>query len=484
MGTVREKANFILFLVWKMSDSHTKISKVKLSPSMDALVQKSKALYKEKLAYFCQTHKPPAVIAAAPGRVNLIGEHTDYNNGYVLPMALDRSTVVYGTGFVHTGKGSGATTIRLRMVTSANEGDKELGDVVEERKLAFGTMKPPPPPDADSPPSARSWTNYVVGVVVQYMPDLPAEGCALDLAMAFASDVPVGAGLSSSASIEVATATFLEHFLRDFAFSSAEEPNTPREVERAIRCQRAENEWAHSPCGVMDQIASSAAQKGSFMLVDCQSLEITQVPWKENVDQPVVLITDSKITHSISADNEYGKRRRECNEALDAMQQVPLYHVLSLRDATVQDCKDAEEKMGDPTIYKRAMHVVSENKRTLECKTALKIGIWERVGDLLNAGHASLRDDFEVSCPEVDFLVDVAQKQEGVFGSRMTGGGFGGCTVTLVKKDKVDEVIAALKAGYKETHNKDCECFTTVPSEGARVLGIDMDCKQESDFYK
>lgn len=449
-----------------------KMSKADLSPQMDALVQKAKKLYQDKLAYFAQTHKPPAFIVAAPGRVNLIGEHTDYNNGFVLPTAIPHSTVVYGTGFIHTGKGSGVSTIRLRMISDKQT---EEPNVVEERKLSVGALTPPDELES------KSWTNYVLGVIANYMPDLPSEGCALDLAMAFASDVPTGAGLSSSASLEVATAVFLECFMHDMAFSavekSADEP-LDKDCERAIRCQRAENEWAHSPCGIMDQYTASAAVEGHCMLLDCQTFQVTQIPYKEAEDQPAILICDSKIEHEI-ADSEYGKRRHECSDAVLAMQQVPLYHVLSLRDANLKDCEDAKEPMGN-VIYKRAKHVVTENRRTQECKTALKLGVWDRVGELMNASHASLRDDFEVSCQEVDYLVEFAQKHEGVYGSRMTGGGFGGCTVTLVKKDKVEELIEGLKKGYKELYEKDCDCYVLEkPAPGARVLAIDMNCKVE-----
>lgn len=449
-----------------MSDQiYPKIDKANLSPDLEAVVLKAKDLYKEKLAYFAQTHKPPAFIVAAPGRVNLIGDHTDYNNGFCLPLAIDFCCVAYGTGIMHTGKGKGATNIRIRMVS-----DRQTdAQIIEERKLVLGDVAPPD----DTAPS--SWTNYVLGVIAQYLPDLPPEGCAMDLAVAFSSNVPVGAGLSSSASLEVATAVFLECFMHDMAFSSARD--IEKGIERAIRCQRAENEWAHVPCGVMDQYASSVAQKDTLMLIDCQTLEYQSVPMKMDDETPVILICNSNVEHS-NADSEYGTRRRECQDALEAMQQVPLYHVLSLRDANLGDCDAAKAKMDDK-IYGRAKHVVTENKRVTECKMAVKLGLWERAGDLMNNSHASLRDDYECSCEEVDYLVDLAQKFDGVFGSRMTGGGFGGCTVTLVKKEVVDDLISALKAGYKEKYEKDCDCFVTLPAQGARVLAIDMDIKQE-----
>lgn len=449
-----------------------KVAKANLKPEVLKLVETAKTLYQEKLAYFVQNHKPPAFVVGAPGRVNLIGEHTDYTGGYVLPLAIDRWTIVYGTGHLHTGKGNAPTTVRLRMVS-----DKALDDLVEERRLSADVR----PPDEVEP---RSWVTYVVGTVAQYLPDLPHEGCSLDLAMAFASEVPLGAGLSSSASLEVATATFVECFMHDMAFSSLpkEEPMEPA-VARALRCQKAENDWAYSPCGIMDQLVSSAAQDGMLLLIDCRSLELSHVQLKKDpTEKPMILVTNSKVSHSI-ADGEYGVRRGQCNDALEAMQQVPLYHVMSLRDATLQDVETAKSIMDDVT-YRRAKHVVTENTRTKECKTALKLGVWDRVGELMNGSHASLRDDFEVSCEEIDFLVDAAQNHAGVFGSRITGGGFGGCTVTLVKEDNVKDLIEALKRSYKERFDKDCDCFVTHPGPGATVMAIDMDCIPESDFYK
>jgi len=448
-----------------------KIADADLSPDVRALVEKARKLYIDKLAYFVQNHKPPAFVVSAPGRVNLIGEHTDYTGGFVMPLAIDYSTVIYGTGFLHTGKGAGPTTIRLRMVSDKSPNP----DLVEERRL----MPDQCPPDENE---QRTWVNYVVGVVMQYMPDLPREGAVVDLAFATASNVPLGSGLSSSASLEVAVAIFLECFMHDMAYSS--NPDCEKEKERALRCQKAENEWAYSPCGIMDQLASSAAKEGHLTMIDCRSLGITLVPMKEGgtEEDPVIFIANSKVEHSIG-DGEYGLRRMQCNEALEGMQQVPLYHVLTLRDATLQDVKDAEEKMSE-VAYHRAKHVVTENQRTKEAKIALKMGVWDRVGQLMNESHESLRDDFEVSCEEVDFLVDLAQKYEGVYGSRMTGGGFGGCTVTLVKKSAVEGLKEHLKEEYKAKFNKDPDCFVTHPGPGARVLAIDKDCHAESDFYK
>eukprot|EP00977_Amphora_coffeiformis_P001983 scaffold375_cov157-Amphora_coffeaeformis.AAC.3 len=446
-----------------------KIQKANLSPELQALVKRAKKLYVDKLAYFAQNQKPPAFIVAAPGRVNVIGEHTDYTGGFVMPMAIDKHTVVYGTGTMHSGKGSAPTVIRIRCTS-----DHAPTDIVEERRLT-GYFAPP---DESEP---RTWVNYVLGVVAQYMPDLPPAGYHLDLVFAVAGDIPLGGGLSSSAALEVAVATFTEIFMHDLVFSSAPE-GANQAVERALRCQKGENEWAHSPCGVMDQMISSAGEEGNLLLINCSDLSLTQVPWKETPEDAVILVTDSKIAHDIG-DSAYGERRAQCNEALQAMQSVPLYHVLNLSDANLQDCKDAKEKMSE-IAFKRATHVVTENQRTKEAKIAARLGTWERLGELMNASHASLKDDFEVSCDELDFLVDKAQAFDGVYGSRMTGGGFGGCTVTLVQRKAVDGLMKHLKEEYKAKFDKECDCFISKPGPGARVLAIDMDCKQESDFFK
>jgi len=439
------------------------LAKADLPEDHRKLVDTAKQLYQERLAYFAQTHKAPAYIAAAPGRVNLIGEHTDYQDGFVLPFALQEYlTVCYGTGFLHTGKSTGSTTVRIRMVSDR----AATPELIEERRLS-GDITPPDETEG------VSWVNYVVGVIVQYLPDIPKEGCVLDLAMAFASNVPLGAGLSSSAALEVATACFLECFLHDgMAYSSADDA-VPQSTTRALRCQTAENVWAYSPCGIMDQFVVSCAEPDSLMLLDCRSLEVKHIPIKKGTeDQPVMLITNSCVEHSI-ADSAYGQRRKECSDAQGALQAVPLYHVEALRDATIQDVETAlEKKKLDDVLYKRAHHVVSENTRTKECCTAVKLGLWDKVGELMNASHKSLKEDFEVSCEELDILVDIAVGQPGVFGSRMTGGGFGGCTVTLVKEENVEGLVEALKAGYKEKTGKDCQCFVTHPGGGARVLAI------------
>lgn len=459
-----------------------KLGKAHLDEATQGLVKQAKELYQKELLPFCANHKPPAYVCQAPGRVNLIGEHVDYTGGVVLPMAIQYSTVVYGTGFLHTGKGTGATSVRLRLVTDAavdnnnNNSSDGANIIVQERRLV-GDYKPPSEGTAET-----TWVDYVVGVVAQYLRDLPKEGCVLDLAMAFSSNLPLGSGLSSSASLEVAVATLLECYLKDMCYSTSitDSSGVVEDTinEKALRCQRAEHEWAFSPCGIMDQLVCSGAQEGALLLIDCRDLTRTSIVMKNDPENdPVVVITNSGVQHSIAA-GEYGERRHQCDVALEALQEVPLYHVTTLRDANKKDVDAARDKMDD-TIYKRVSHVVSENVRTLECKVALKMGIWDRVGELMNASHDSLRDDFEVSCEEVDFLVETARATEGVYGSRMTGGGFGGCTVTLVPRRYVEALKENLVSKYQEKYDQTPDVFVTEPASGARVLAIDMDYKSK-----
>jgi galactokinase len=504
-----------------------------LSSTQRELISKAKTLYQERLAYFAQTHQPPAYVCAAPGRVNIIGEHVDYQNGFVLPMCLDDQyqTICYGTGVLHTTnttQGSTApTSIRLRLVSD----QANVPEMIEERRFSTDTVTPPPPTkkrhdettnveededvEDESTSSSSKWVNYVVGVIVQYLPDIPTTGCVLDLAMAYTSTIPISAGLSSSAALEVVTALFIECILHDgMAFSSSSDTTTTSNtnsndisVTRALRCQKAEHTWAHSPCGIMDQYvvsctAADTAVPAEVMLIDCRSLTYTPIRLfkktssssnhneDEDEDTPLFLITNSMVPHDISNDSQYGLRRTECQDAVRVLQSIPsLNHTIeTLRDANMEDLHQglATNKFKDTNdiLYKRAHHVISEIARTTDCAEALQHGLWDKVGCLMNASHTSLRDDYNVSCSEVDLLVDMTQQLNGVYGSRMTGGGFGGCTVTLVRPNYVQSVMESLQRQYYEQTGLQCQCFMTQPGCGAKVLAIDMDCKPESDFFK
>ncbi|KAI2493785.1 Galactokinase galactose-binding signature [Fragilaria crotonensis] len=388
-----------------------------LSPALQKLVEEARGLYIQ--SYGSSTEN---FCTVAPGRVNLIGEHTDYTGGFVLPLAIDYGTVVYGSGAILEDESTRTSEIEL---ISGMAPDK-----VEKLTIDADTK----PPSADE---HNHWTNYVLGVVAQYLPDLP-QGTSFSIKIAIAGNVPLGGGLSSSASLEVATARFLECILGDSAFSSSTDKLAAK--VRALRCQKAENVWCHSPCGIMDQYVSSAASEGALLLIDCTSFEYQKV----HVKQPssvVLVVTNSNVKHDI-AGGEY------------------------------PDVLAAEADM-DEISFRRARHVVTENARTLAAKDALEDGDWALLGSLMNDSHTSMRDDYEVSCSEIDVLVDLAQTFSGVYGSRLTGGGFGGCTVTLVEKESAPALMEYLKKEYKVQTGTDCDCFETSPGPGARLLGTD-----------
>lgn len=415
----------------------------KLSPDLRMLVQDSRDLYLKSFGSSAENY-----CTVAPGRVNLIGEHTDYTGGFVLPLAIDYSTVVYGSGTIL----EGATISTIEMVS------RLAPDEIEKLMIDANTE----PPSEKS----KSWTNYVLGVVAQYLPDLP-EGSSLSIKIAIAGNVPLGGGLSSSASLEVATASFLECILGDYSYSSSSDKVAAK--VRALRCQKAENVWCHSPCGIMDQYVSSAASKGSLLLIDCTSFEYQEVHMKQP-SSVVLVVTDSRVSHSI-AGGEYPIRVAQCKTATAALQQDNP-DIQTLRNATLEDVFAAKSKMDDIS-YRRAHHVVTENARTVTAKGALEIGDWKQLGCLMNESHISMRDDYEVSCEEIDFLVDLAQNFDGAYGSRLTGGGFGGCTVTLVEKGRVQALKDHLIEKYREQYGIDCKCFETAAGPGTRVLGTD-----------
>lgn len=445
-----------------------------LSPSMKTLVDTSKELYQKKLWPSASsgdnsTSSGNAWITTAPGRVNLIGEHTDYTQGYVFPLAIEYSSVVYGTSYlsvVEKGDSTEPTKAHLKFASCKSP------DKVEDVTIDATTQ---PPPKEENP----SWTWYVAGTVAEYLKDLPPTGATLTLTFAVAGDVPLGSGLSSSASLEVAVALFVECALGDYAFEGEETDSStvlvPAKV-RAVRCQRAENRWCHSPCGIMDQYISSAAssdEPGTLLCIDCRSNDFEIVKMKQDVLNPAVLvIANSAVTHSIGG-GEYPKRVQQCKEATAALQKVVGGdRIKALRDATFEDVLQCEKEMED-VIYRRARHVVTENARVLATKKALEKGDWKIVGQQMGLSHLSMRDDYEVSCEEVDILVELAQKYEGVYGSRLTGGGFGGCTVTLVAKEHAEGLMQHLRKEYKIKTGKDCLPFETVPAPGARLLAVD-----------
>lgn len=397
----------------------------------------------------------PTYISTAPGRVNLIGEHTDYTGGYVFPLAIGYSTVCYGRGSI--------------VKTSTNQKCRTVSTHDPTTIVEFDAL-----PSAN-PSETNKWANYVQGVVLQYLGDLKEDEMFV-FDMSIAGDLPFGSGLSSSASLEVATAVFLESILKGNGVNVASmTTEKERKMERALRCQRAENVFCNVPCGIMDQCVSSAGCEGKVLLIDCRSLEIREVSMgSANVDaesKPVLVITNSNVKHSLG-DGEYPVRVKQCKEATEILSKFNS-SVESLRDATLEDITGASANGSlEGILLQRARHVVSENKRTIDTSEALEQGDWARVGRLMNESHASMKDDYEVSCEEIDILVDLAQQFEGVYGSRLTGGGFGGCTVTLVREDRSQQLMDYLKQQYKERTDAECVCFETSPGEGARSINL------------
>ena len=308
-----------------------------------------------------------------------------------------------------------------------------------------------------------SWVNYVAvvsfsfnyaqGVVYEFITRFDKKEVGFD--MAIASDVPIGSGLSSSGALEVSVSVFLEQIL-NVALSPE---------DRALLCQAAEHNFPRMPCGVMDQFISSCAVKGSLLLIDCRANKGELVP----MDDPSVsiIVCNSNKKHQLTG-SEYPDRVKQCKEAV-ALLQTRYPEVRALRDATVEQVEAMKEAMGD-VVYRRALHVVSECQRCLECKEALEKKDYEKVGQLLYQSHASLRDNFEVSTPEIDILVEIALEQEGVYGARITGGGFGGCVVCFVKSEKAEAVMKTMEEEYKKKTGIQCDAFITKPEQGARVM--------------
>ncbi len=389
----------------------------------DNLLKETKKLFVEKYG------SDPEVIAVAPGRVNLIGEHTDYNGGFVFPMAIERCTII----------AAASSDSPNALIYSHNVGETATfilsGDVQPSEKV--------------------EWKSYVQGAISLSI----KKGAGVKgFKAVINSNVPLGGGLSSSASLEIAVSTLMEK-LGNVTFDK---------VEKALLCQQVEHVYAKMACGVMDQFISALAQKDYAMLLDCRTREPKMIPM---LDPSVsVLITNSNVKHQLSG-SEYPERRASCEEAARRLG-VPL-----LRDVTMETLLLNKDKLIDDVngdrLFKRAFHVVGEDVRTLKMADALVQGDWKTVGEQMYASHDSLRDDYEVSCPEIDVLVEIARSigmEGGVIGSRITGGGFGGCTVSLVKTDKIDEITRKYQEEYRKRTGIEATIFSTRPADGARIL--------------
>jgi galactokinase len=359
----------------------------------------------------------------APARVNLLGEHTDYTGGLVLPMAIPFVT---------------QATITAR--------EDSLYSFTSELFPETLTL------DRDDRSPARGiWTDYPAGVLRQ-LQLRGIEPPSFDLHLE--GNVPFGAGVSSSASVEVASAMAM--------LALAGVRLTIEEI--AVLSRRAENEYVHSPCGIMDQFVITAAKAGHALLLDTRSLTYEHLPMnKGRLAETQIVVCNSMVKHSV-ATGEYGIRRRESEEGQAML--VKKFGVRDLGDTTLQQLEAAKTEMSDEA-FRRCRHIISDNARVREAKQAMFEGDPVAFGKLILAGHVSERDDFECSCEEVDFLVETAISLPGCFGARLTGGGFGGCTVNLVERTQSDAFTIALKAAYKERFGIAAETYICDAVDGA-----------------
>ena len=365
----------------------------------------------------------------SPGRVNLIGEHTDYNGGHVFPCAL--TIVTYGAA-----KKRNDNKIHFYSMNLDNFGVIEV--TLED--LSYH--------------AEYNWANYPLGVVWAFT----EKGYTLDTGfdMVIWGNIPNGSGLSSSASLEVLTGVILRDLYNI---------DTLTMTDLALIGQYSENNFNGCNCGIMDQFAVAMGKADNAIFLDTSTLNFEYAPVK--LKDAKIIITNSKVKHSL-VDSAYNTRRQECADALAALQTV--VSIDSLGDLDMETFEKYKSVIGDPVKEQRAKHAVAENQRTIDAVAALKADNIELFGQLMNQSHISLRDDYEVSCEEIDILVDLAWNTPGVIGSRITGGGFGGCTVSIVKNDAIDTFIETIGAAYKEKVGHEAEFYTVEIGDGARRL--------------
>jgi galactokinase len=366
-------------------------------------------------------HKTPARVFRAPGRTNLIGEHTDYNDGFVFPAAIDRATcIAIAPRFDHILK------------IHSEHFNETIEFNIDERTAV----------------ARHHWSDYVRGVAVM----LGKTGVDLSgTDMMIRGDVPLGAGLSSSASLEVAAA---------FALSAQAEREMPK-LEIARLCQCSENEFVGARVGIMDQFVACFGQSGHAIFLDCRTLEHASVPLPEGVR---LVVCNTMVKHEI-ASGAYNERRAECDAAVARLENV-IPGMRALRDVT-PDLLQRNARLLPDVLYRRARHIVTENARVLAARKALEIDDLAAFGELMRKSHASLRDDYEVSCKELDLMADLANSFEGCFGARMTGGGFGGCTINLVRVAQVEDFAVHMREGYQGATGIAPEIYSCAAADGA-----------------
>jgi len=373
--------------------------------------------------------RAPRWIVAAPGRVNVIGEHTDYNDGFVLPMAIERYAIMAADEPL-PGSVSAAAQISIWDIHFDEKATIDISG-----PMTRGTPK---------------WSNYIRGVLCGFQ-NRGVKLAALDIA--FMSTVPLGGGLSSSAALEVCTATLMEA-----ATGKAIDP-----IEKALLAQKAEHDFAGVPCGIMDQFISALGREGHLLLLDCRTRKTELVPMSDPA--VALLVINTNVKHELSG-GEYAERRAQCEEAARNL------GVASLRDVTAEQLEKGKAKLSE-VVFRRARHVIGEIERTVRAAEGIRASNWSAGGKFMYASHASLRDDYEVSCVELDVVVKIAEEigyKGGVYGCRMTGGGFGGCCVALVKTDAVASISQKIAADYQRETGIAATIFSSRPAAGAVII--------------
>ena len=362
---------------------------------------------------------------SAPGRVNLIGEHTDYNEGFVLPIAVDYSAVIAA------GHGSGS---RIKAYSL------DFAEMEEFDLAAAGRKK------------SGKWIDYVEGMARVLLEKNYKIGGANLL---IGSNVPIGAGLSSSAAIETAVGLALAGL----------NGNELDRMDLVFAGQQTEHEYAGTKSGIMDQYVAVFGKEGHALLIDCRTLNSKAI--RLDLSSAEIVVCNSGIKHAL-ASGEYNTRRSQCEKGVEQLKRH-LPEISALRDVTRSDLERYQTELSD-LVFRRCRHVVTENERTLDAAKAFETNDLELAGKMMRSSHISLRDDFEVSCPELDLLVSLAEDFDGVYGARMTGGGFGGCTVNLVERERTNEFIEYIARKYERETNRRAEVFIVKPSNGAAEI--------------
>ena len=365
------------------------------------------------------------IVIKAPGRINLIGEHTDYNNGFVLPAAVDQAIYLA----VAKSGSSESTLVSL--------------DMDQTYEFSINDFQPT---------KEKPWANYLMGVVAE----IQKSGREVSgFNIVFSGDVPQGSGMSSSAALECGTC---------FALNELFELSIPK-VEMVKMSQKAEHNYAGVMCGIMDQFASMMGSADHALLLDCESLEYRHFPIE--LTDHIIVLCNSNVSHNL-ADSEYNIRRKQCEEGVSLLQKY-FPEVKSLRDISLEQLNAHQSELSD-VVYKRCKYVIEENERVMSMTKAMEAGEIDSLGEILTIAQEGMRSEYEISCPEIDFMADFANNREDVVGARMMGGGFGGCTINLVNKGSEDQFISELNAAYKEQFNKEITPIKVVISDGVKRI--------------